>query len=176
MDNAPNSIKAIIGLGNPGNRFKQTRHNIGFVLLDALADEYNASFKTIKNMELAEVIINDSKILLIKPQTFMNNSGEIIPYLQKQGIKPEEILVVHDELELPFGTIKLKFGGSHKGHNGLKSIIEVIGKDFWRLRFGISRPEEGYDVGDYVLSPFTKTEQKELHDLINQGLTIINNY
>lgn len=173
MNTSPASLKAIIGLGNPGKRFERTRHNIGFSILDALADEYNAAFKSIKNMELADIIINDNKVLLIKPQTFMNNSGEVLPYLQKQGIKPEEILVVHDELELPFGTIKLKFGGSHKGHNGLKSIIDVIGKDFWRLRFGISRPEDRTDVSDYVLSPFSKTEQKELDDLIKQGLKII---
>ena len=124
-------------------------------------------------MELAEVIISDNKVLLIKPQTFMNNSGEVMPYLQKQGIKPNEILVVHDELELPFGTMKLKFGGSHKGHNGLKSIIDVIGKDFWRLRFGISRPEERDNVSDYVLSPFTKIEQTELDTLIDQAIILI---
>ena len=173
MNNSPTSIKAIIGLGNPGKRFERTRHNIGFSILDALADEYNASFRSIKNMELAEVIINDNKILLIKPQTFMNSSGAIMPYLQKQGIKPEGILVVHDELELPFGTIKLKCGGSHKGHNGLKSIIDFIGKDFWRLRFGISRPENRDDVSDYVLTPFDPTQQEKLDDVTNQARTLI---
>lgn len=173
MDKHPSLIKAIIGLGNPGKQFEKTRHNIGFRVLDILADEYNTSFKQIKNMELAEVVINDNKVLLIKPQTFMNNSGEIAPYLHKQGIKTEEILVVHDELELPFGTIKTKFEGSHKGHNGLRSIISHLGKNFWRLRFGISRPEDRNCVSDYVLSEFSKAEQKELDHLINEAITAI---
>ena len=117
------NIKVIIGLGNPGTKYQRTRHNIGFLILDALAEKYNASWHTKDNREVAEIEINGKKIILIKPQTFMNSSGKIIPSLLKQGVKPENILVVHDELEKPFGKVELKIGGSHRGHNGLRSII-----------------------------------------------------
>ncbi|KKP35368.1 MAG: peptidyl-tRNA hydrolase [candidate division TM6 bacterium GW2011_GWF2_32_72] len=151
-------IKVIIGLGNPGVKYVCTRHNIGFLVLDELADMFGGKFRTKDNMELAEINIGGKKILLIKPQTFMNNSGQVIPFLNKQGIKPENILVVHDELELPFGKLNFKFGGSAKGHNGLRSIISACGPDYLRLRFGIGRPEDRISVGDYVLQPFTETD------------------
>ncbi len=100
------NIKAIIGLGNPGNRYYATRHNIGFRIVDALCTKYGGNWKAQDSMEVAHVVIGDKKILLIKPQTYMNESGRIIPALTKQGIKAENIVVVHDELELPFGSIK----------------------------------------------------------------------
>jgi PTH1 family peptidyl-tRNA hydrolase len=149
-------IKALIGLGNPGNKYHLTRHNIGFLVLDALADRYNGSWQSHDIMELATITINDHKVLLIKPQTFMNLSGNVIPFLTKQGIKPENILVVHDELEMPFGKLKIKNGGSARGHNGLRSIIERCGADFPRLSFGIDRPEQREMVGDYVLQNFSE--------------------
>src|SRR5437762_14149064 len=101
-----NPIQAIIGLGNPGRQYSFNRHNAGFLVLDVLAHDLGGSWRTKEHMEMAEVMINGTKVLLIKPQTFMNSSGKVIPYLTKQGIKPENILVVHDELELPFGQIK----------------------------------------------------------------------
>ena len=101
-------IKAIIGLGNPGQKYSFNRHNIGFIVVDAIADRFYGSWDTKPNMEIATVIINDKKILLIKPQTFMNLSGKVIPFLQKKGIKAENILVVHDELEMPFGKVRIK--------------------------------------------------------------------
>lgn len=167
-------IKAIIGLGNPGPRFDFTRHNIGFAIVDALADRHNGSWRTKDNMELTEIRIGDSNILLIKPQTFMNDSGKVIPFLNKKGIKPENVLVVHDELELPFGTIKIKFGGGHRGHNGLRSIIDIAGKDFHRLRFGIGRPDtrEQNEVGDYVLTKFSEPK-KEVEEKIIEATNFI---
>jgi PTH1 family peptidyl-tRNA hydrolase len=105
----------------------------------------------------------------------MNNSGQVIPYLTKQGIKPENILVVHDELELPFGEIKIRAGGSAKGHNGLKSIIQAIGPEFHRLRFGIGRPENREEVPDYVLEPFAK-DKSEVDKLIEKAVGAINDY
>jgi PTH1 family peptidyl-tRNA hydrolase len=165
-------IKAIIGLGNPGTKFARTRHNIGFILIDKLAEQENLIWHDQKNLMHAEIIIPENqKILLIKPQTFMNNSGDTLAFLTKKGIKAEEILVIHDELEKPFNSITFRFGGSAKGHNGLRSIIERIGQNFWRLRFGIGRPEQKEMVGDYVLSPFTaeesiKINQKNLLDII----------
>lgn len=171
MENKP-EIKAIIGLGNPGPKFLKNRHNIGFLVLDALAENYNASWQKKDILELAEVRTDDKTILLIKPQTFMNTSGKVIPFLQKKGIKPENILVVHDELEMPFGKQKIKFGGSAKGHNGLRSIIDYVGKDFWRLSFGIGRPERREDVGNYVLSNFSEEMQAFNNALQNAVETI----
>lgn len=156
------ALKAIIGLGNPGPKYEYTRHNIGFLILDALAQKIGAHISSKENMELAHASINGRQVLLIKPQTFMNESGKVIPFLKKQGIKPEEILIIHDELELPEGVIKEKFGGSHKGHNGLKSIIGQIGPDFYRLRFGIGRPENKEEVPNYVLQKFKAMPYAEI--------------
>lgn len=149
-------IKAIIGLGNPGPKFYNQRHNIGFRVVDMLAESYHGTWQTKDEMEYVEIMIGDRRMILIKPLTFMNSSGRVIPFLTKKGIKPENILVVHDELEKPFGSLGIKVGGSARGHNGLRSIIAVCGPDFVRLRFGIGRPEKKEQVGDYVLSNFSE--------------------
>ena len=168
-------IKAIIGLGNPGPKFYNHRHNIGFRVLDALAKKYDASWQKKNNMELAEINVDDKNILLIKPQTFMNSSGQVIPFLQKKGIKPENILVVHDELEKPFGKLIIKQGGSARGHNGLRSLIAVCGPEFYRLRFGIGRPAEKAEVPDYVLSNFDQ-EATEVETHIEQVVQMIQEF
>ena len=162
-------IKVIIGLGNPGHKYYYNRHNIGFRIIDLLAEKYSAFWQEKSDMELADAIIEDKKILLIKPKTFMNNSGQVIPSLLKKGIKPENILVIHDEIELPLGKIKEKFGGSAKGHNGLRSIIAACGEDFYRLRFGVGRPEDKDLVSDYVLQNF----EEDPIDLIHKAVDII---
>lgn len=173
-----NEIKAIIGLGNPGPKYYKTRHSIGFRVLDELAARHaghwslNSSGRTESLAETATIQIGDHKILLIKPQTFMNTSGKVIPGLAKQGIKAENILVVHDELEKPFGALAFKIGGSHRGHNGLRSIIEACGADFARLRFGIGRPENKDDVSDYVLEPFNEPADK-VEQLVMQAADMI---
>ncbi len=149
-------ITVIMGLGNPGPRFNFTRHNSGFMIVDALADKYHGNWQYKGDMEYCEIMIGDKKIMLVKPQTYMNESGKVIPALQKKGIKAENILVVHDELEKPFGAIVFKQGGSHRGHNGLRSLISVAGPDFLRLRFGVDRPENKEDVPDYVLHKFSQ--------------------
>lgn len=151
-------IKAIIGLGNPGSKFDKTRHNIGFRIVDALSGRYHGSWRKRDNMELSEITLHGKKILLVKPQTFMNLSGQVMPFLTKQGITPDNLLVVHDEIELPFGVIKYKSGGSAKGHNGLKSIMSSIGSDFHRIRFGVDRPLDRDDVPHYVLAKFRESE------------------
>lgn len=149
-------IKAVIGLGNIGPKYERTRHNIGFMVLDALAEAYGLSWQHKDCAEIAVGMIADKKITLVKPQTFMNSSGKVIPLLTKQGIRSENMLVVHDELEKPFGSVAIRFGGSARGHNGLRSIIEQGGADFYRVRCGIGRPDRKEDVGDYVLSPFSE--------------------
>jgi peptidyl-tRNA hydrolase, PTH1 family len=166
------SIKAIIGLGNPGPHYYYTRHNIGFRIVDALAAAHHLSWQKKDNAEVATLTFNNEKILLIKPQTFMNDSGKVIPALLKQGIKAENILVVHDELEQPFGALKLRIGGSARGHNGLKSIIAACGDQFARLRFGIARPEHKEDVPEYVLQKF-KENPADVDRLIDQAVGMI---
>ncbi|MEX0940348.1 MAG: aminoacyl-tRNA hydrolase [Candidatus Babeliales bacterium] len=165
-------IKAIIGLGNPGEKHYNNRHNIGFRILDALAEAHTAYWQEKDNMLTAEVQHGNRKVILVKPQTFMNSSSKVLPFLLKKGIKPENILVVHDELELALGVIKIKFGGSAKGHNGLRSIIEVIGKEFYRLCFGIGRPKNKEEVSEYVLSNFQE-DPAELEFQIGKAVTKI---
>jgi len=167
-----NKIKIIIGLGNPGRQFYYTRHNIGFLVLDALAEKYGASWHTKGDKEVAEIIIKDEKIILIKPQTFMNNSGKVLPSLLKQGITIENVLVVHDELEKPFGVVDVKTGGSHRGHNGLRSIIQFSEADFVRVRCGIGRPESKEEVSDYVLSNFNEKPQA-VKEEIEKAVSVI---
>jgi peptidyl-tRNA hydrolase, PTH1 family len=166
-----NKIKIIIGLGNPGKQYHYNRHNIGFLILDALAEKYAASWHKKGDYEYAEIEVNGEKITLVKPQTFMNSSGKVIPALLKQGIKAENLLVVHDELEKPFGKIEFRTGGSHRGHNGLRSIMEFCGPDFMRLRFGVGRPEKKEEVAQYVLSNFDNSD--ELEKLINKAVDMI---
>lgn len=165
-------IKAIIGLGNPGPRFSFTRHNVGFLVVDALADRYYGTWHEKGPMEIADIMIDGKRLLLVKPHTYMNESGKVIPLLAKQGIKPENILVVHDELEKPFGTFAFKEGGSHRGHNGLRSIIAACGPEFKRLRFGIGRPDRKEDVSDYVLQRFDVPES-QVREHVDQAVDMI---
>ena len=169
-----NKIKIIIGLGNPGKQYHYNRHNIGFLVLDALAEKHHASWQKKADREIAEIEINGEKITLVKPQTFMNSSGKVIPSLLKQGIKTENLLVVHDELEKPFGSVSVKAGGSHKGHNGLKSIIGVCGPDFTRVRCGIGRPHLKDDVSSYVLTHFSE-HNEHVDAMVQQAIVEIEN-
>jgi PTH1 family peptidyl-tRNA hydrolase len=166
------NIRAVIGLGNPGTAYWYTRHNIGFRVLDELVERHGGSWQHKELFESAEIMVHDKKIICFKPQTFMNSSGRVIPWLAKQGIKPEQILVVHDELEKPFGSLAIKFAGSARGHNGLRSIIEHCGDQFYRLRFGIGRPEHKEQVSDWVLSNFQEPAEV-MHRAIEQAVAMI---
>jgi PTH1 family peptidyl-tRNA hydrolase len=165
-------IKVIIGLGNPGLKFERTRHNIGFRVVDALAQACGEKWEKSGNVETATILVHDKPVILLKPQTFMNLSGQVISALSKDGIKPENILVVHDELEQPFGKIVWRFGGSHRGHNGLRSIMGYTGPDFARMRFGIGRPEDKNDVPEYVLKPFLQGTA-EVDALVERAVQMI---
>jgi len=141
-------------LGNPGQKYEKTRHNAGFWFLDELAREAGASFHSEQKFqgEVAKVSLRGHSVFLLKPSTFMNLSGQSVGALARfYQIEPENILVVHDELDLPCGSAKLKRGGGHGGHNGLRDIINHIGKEFLRLRIGIDHPGNAREVVAYVL-------------------------
>ncbi|BCK88275.1 peptidyl-tRNA hydrolase [Sideroxyarcus emersonii] len=156
-------IKLIVGLGNPGREYEATRHNAGFWWVDELARQHNANFKADNKFHglVARATLHGHEVHLIKPQTFMNVSGRAVAALALfYKILPDQILVVHDELDLPPGSAKLKLGGGHGGHNGLKDIIAQLGtRDFWRLRVGIGHPGDRAEVVNFVLNAPRKEEQ-----------------
>ncbi len=159
-------IKLIVGLGNPGSKYDKTRHNAGFLYLDDLASGASWSNEVRFNGVVASYLAGSNKVILLKPQAFMNRSGLAVGSIARYyKIKTEEIVVVHDELDLELGVVKLKKGGGHAGHNGLRDIIEKLGeKDFYRIRVGIGRPVAGKSVADYVLSAFSKQDRGVLDD------------
>jgi PTH1 family peptidyl-tRNA hydrolase len=166
-------VKIICGLGNPGREYERHRHNIGFMVLDALATRWKAPFNGTKfDAELATAAVSGDKVLLLKPQTFMNLSGQSLAGAARFfKVSVNEVLVVHDELDLPFGRLQLKAGGGSGGHNGLKSIAESWGEEAYaRLRFGIGRPPSpGPDrVVGHVLSSFSTDEQPALPALVDR--------
>ena len=157
------AIRLIVGLGNPGREYEDNRHNVGFWWVNELARSQNVSFKSERKFHgmVARGHLHNLEVRLLLPQTFMNASGRSVSALsQFYDISPEEILVVHDDLDLPPGRAKLKMGGGHGGHNGLKDIIAHLGsKDFWRLRIGIGHPGERNEVSNFVLNAPRKEEQ-----------------
>ena len=159
----------LVGLGNPTPDSENNRHNIGFKIIDALNQKFNLSKQKPKFKGLLTTgNIKDKKIYAIKPLTFMNNSGicirELIEYFK---IDAENIIVFHDDLDIEFGKIKAKFGGSSAGHNGIESIDKFIGKDYSRIRVGIGKPEKKIEVSDFVLTNFTEDEKIELEKIIH---------
>jgi PTH1 family peptidyl-tRNA hydrolase len=157
------AIRLIVGLGNPGREYESTRHNAGFQWVDELAREQKLNFKSEAKFHglTARGQLHGHEVMLLKPQTFMNVSGRSVVALALfYKILPNEILVVHDELDLPPGLARLKMGGGHGGHNGLKDIIAHLGsRDFWRLRIGIGHPGDRAEVVNYVLKAPRKEEQ-----------------
>ena len=162
----------LVGLGNPGSTYTNTRHNIGFKIIDAI----NAHFKLSKQKPkfkglLTTGNIDEKKIYAIKPLTFMNNSGtaikELIDYFK---IDAKDVIVFHDDMDIDFGKIKAKFGGSSAGHNGIESIDKFIGKDYSRVRIGIGKPKDSMEVADYVLQNFNDDETIDI-DKITENIT-----
>jgi len=184
-------LKLIVGLGNPGARYQFTRHNFGFLVLDQLAEDQEIRIAQAGFDALwGKGIIAGQTVLLAKPQTFMNLSGKSVRKLTDFfKIVVEDVLVVHDDLDLPFGTIRLKAGGGQGGHNGLKSIRDHLGgPEFQRVRLGIGKPAQRSAVEQYVLKPFTESELRFLpriittagnaiREVISSGIkTAMNNY
>lgn len=163
----------IAGLGNPGVNYEKTRHNIGFMVIDEMTK--NLSLKTNINKTTFQAdVIKSANTLYVKPQTYMNNSGQSIIAIQEYyKIEMDQIIVIHDDLDLPFGTVKYKIGGGHGGHNGLRSIDAHCGKEYIRIRVGIGKPAFKSDVANYVLSDFSKEELNQLEDIITHIIEAI---
>ena len=158
----------LVGLGNPGAKYALNRHNIGFMVVDSIAATYNfPPFKIKHSAFISEGKIGDHKVMLCKPITYMNLSGQAVgDLLRFYKTEPDKVYVVHDDLDLEPGQIKVKTGGGHGGHNGLRSLDQHLGKDYWRVRLGIGHPGRATqmeaDVSNYVLSNFSKLDQEWL--------------
>jgi len=162
-------MKLIIGLGNPGDKYKGTRHNVGFMCLDRIAEFNNLNFKQKFNGMSCEYTVSGEKVILLKPDTFMNNSGEaVIKYCTFYKCDIEDVLVVYDDLDIDFGRIRIKGKSSSGGHNGIKSIINHLKtEDFLKVKIGIKN-EHIKEVKNFVLSNFSKDENKELNSVIDK--------
>ena len=163
----------VVGLGNPGDNYSRTRHNLGFMVADLLAARLGAKFKAHKRSG-AEVVsgrLAGHSVLLAKPRCFMNESGrQVGPLAKFYSVAPADIIVIHDDLDLDFGRIRLKIGGGEGGHNGLRSVVAALGtKDFQRVRIGIGRPPGRKDPAAFVLENFTATERPEVPTICEQA-------
>lgn len=164
-------MKIFVGLGNPTAEYAATKHNVGFMLADRLAKELSADIWREKfNSLVAETFFDGEKILIVKPQTFMNLSGESVgPIVNFYKINVENLVVAHDDMDLPLGMIRLRPKGSGGGHHGVESIIQHIGtQNFPRIRIGIGRPPENWSVNSHVLSPFNQNDSKIISDAIDE--------
>ena len=163
----------VIGLGNPGPQYAKTRHNIGFMVADLLADRLGATFKVHKRSgaEIVTSTVGQRQVVLAKPRTYMNESGRHVGPLAKfYSVPPADVIVIHDELDIDFGRIRLKLGGGEGGHNGLRSVANALGtKGFQRVRIGIGRPPGRKDPAAFVLEVFTAAELKEVPAICEQA-------
>jgi PTH1 family peptidyl-tRNA hydrolase len=169
-------LKLIVGLGNPGAEYARTRHNAGFWLVDELARRHGGTFRHEGRHqgELARVRMNGDDVWLFKPMTFMNRSGgPVSSVLGFYKLAPAQMLVAHDEIDLPSGTIRLKDAGGHGGHNGLRDVIAAQGEGFWRLRIGVGHPGSAREVVDFVLTHAGKDEQRTIDETIVVGADAI---
>jgi PTH1 family peptidyl-tRNA hydrolase len=168
----------IVGLGNIGSEYQNTRHNIGFTILDAFANASNIFFTDNRYGATAELKLKGRMLILLKPSTFMNLSGNAVRYwMQKENVPIENVLIVVDDLALPFGTLRLKPKGSDAGHNGLRNIQEILGhSNYIRLRFGIGSDFHRGQQVDYVLSSWSEEEQKTLPERIEKSIEMIKSF
>jgi peptidyl-tRNA hydrolase, PTH1 family len=165
-------VKLLVGLGNPGKKYARTRHNLGFMIIDRIAaDNRIAVTRKFCDALVGDWSIGGEEALLVKPQTYMNRSGESVQCLMREfGTAAEDLVVVYDELDLPFGRIRIRSKGSSAGHRGLVSIIESLdGVPFYRVRVGIGRPLEGSDATDFVLEPFAMEELEQLGAVVSRA-------
>ena len=160
----------IVGLGNPGAEYEKTRHNMGFQVIDKLADKYNIDVTTSKHKGLiGKGVIDGQKVVLLKPQTYMNLSGEaVLGVCSFYKLAPKDIIVFHDDMDLAVGKVRVKRGGTPAGHNGLKSIDSHIGPDYLRVRIGIGHPERKSDVVNWVLGTFDAENAEIIGNVISK--------
>ena len=154
-----------VGLGNPGTQYENTRHNIGFKVIDRLVNDFGA--RDISKNSFHGQLYRSANSLFLKPTTYMNLSGKSAQSVKNFfKVELDDVIVIHDDIDLPFGAVRFKRGGGHGGHNGLKSLDEYIGKDYLRVRIGVGKPEHKSQVADYVLHDFSDTELTELEKLV----------
>ena len=165
----------VAGLGNPGPEYAKTRHNVGVRVTDELADRLDARFKRSKHQALvAEARDGDTPVILAQPQTYMNESGRALAALTRYyDVSLERTIVVHDELDLPFGAVRVKLGGGSAGHNGVSDVASAITPDFVRVRVGIGRPPGRKDPVDYVLEPYAKREEADLPAIVDAAADVV---
>lgn len=162
-------MRLVVGLGNPGRKYARTRHNAGFLVVERLAERWgiDPGRKTQSNALVGEGRVRDVPVLLARPQSFMNLSGQPARALMDfYKLSVEDVLVVHDEVDLPFGVVRVKSGGGHGGHNGLRDLSRHLGPGYGRVRVGVGRPPEGWDTADYVLGTWTELESAELPAIV----------
>ena len=165
----------VVGLGNPGSKYERSRHNVGFMALDALRTELGVpAFREKFSGTFTRGEALGAPLALLKPMTFMNLSGQSVqPAMAFLKIEPTQVLILHDELDLPFADVRIKAGGGHAGHNGLRSLVDQVGSpDFVRVRIGIGRPPPDFrgEVADYVLSSFDPSERAELDEVVARAV------
>ena len=162
----------IVGLGNIGEKYQLTRHNVGFMVIDEITK--NLTTSNIQKSNFHSTLEKSSYDLFSKPTTYMNNSGMAVQAIKEYyKLEMEDIIVIHDDIDLPFGTVKFKIGGGHGGHNGLRSIDAHIGKEYTRVRIGVGKPQDKADVANYVLNNFSKEELNKLPDIIEHTMNAI---
>ncbi len=165
-------MKLIVGLGNPDRRYRRTRHNVGWDVIDRMARRWGVTVDDEDGWaRVGTAKVGRHRILLAKPQTYVNRSGiAVADLLRRHRVKIEDLLVIADDLDLPLGRLRLRAGGSHGGHNGLRSVIEALGRDdFPRLRAGIGRPPSGVDPAEFVLTPFREDEDDAMHTALTRA-------
>ena len=172
-------MQLIVGLGNPGPEYEMTRHNIGFLAIDELARRFQGHFKSEQKALTSKIRVGAQPALLVKPQTFMNLSGQAVRGLiDYYSIEQDQIIVVHDEVEFPFASMKFQKNRGHGGHNGIRNIHEHLGGNkYFRLRLGVSRPSHpNHNISDYVLQRFSKVETEELPHFIDRAADSLEDY
>jgi len=166
-------IRLVVGLGNLRPEYEATRHNVGYRFVDTLAERNGGRFRIENRFHglLCRLLVSGQDLRLLKPMTFMNRSGQSVAAVVRYfGIAPEQILIAHDELDLPVGTLRLKRGGGHAGHNGLRDLISALdNQDFWRLRIGINHPGDRSEVVNYVLSRASREDEGRIRDALDQA-------
>lgn len=166
----------VLGLGNPGGRYERTRHNAGFLVVDRLADRHRGRVEKRQLGALVDTVrIQDHDVVLAKPQSFMNLSGQVGASLRGwYKVADGDVVVVHDDVDLPFGDIRVKKGGGHGGHRGLRDLVEKLGGgDFVRVRFGVGRPPAGWDTADYVLGAWSAEEEARVPELVDRAVDAV---